>query len=81
MSNQPNPAAFRRLGVETTAGVKCAPPSDPAAFRRLCVETDTLLLVQKAIEPAAFRRLCVETPNGVIRCWNMRASRLQAAVC
>ena len=35
-----NPAAFRRLCVETLAiGVQAQHYSRPAAFRRLCVET------------------------------------------
>ena len=35
-----NPAAFRRLCVETSLSSVVEVKSDPAAFRRLCVETE-----------------------------------------
>ena len=37
--NLQEPAAFRRLCVETVSGGWCVAQIEPAAFRRLCVET------------------------------------------
>ena len=37
-----DPAAFRRLCVETSALMPKMAMTDPAAFRRLCVETNAL---------------------------------------
>ena len=55
------PAAFRRLCVET-ADWKTSPMRvSPAAFRRLCVETPSQSVLIWRSPPAAFRRLCVET--------------------
>ena len=75
------PAAFRRLCVETkmTAILRLKLP--PAAFRRLCVETLDVLGAIEDAPPAAFRRLCVETPKPPARCTRRATSRLQAAVC
>ena len=57
-----NPAAFRRLCVETCTPVFKTGNTAPAAFRRLCVETEKPNLTTAiACRPAAFRRLCVET--------------------
>ena len=75
------PAAFRRLCVETTLPVKQPRVAIPAAFRRLCVETSKRHLQIARMTPAAFRRLCVETFNYVVRVWFYGPSRLQAAVC
>ena len=36
---KPDPAAFRRLCVETQTPAKVEVKKKPAAFRRLCVET------------------------------------------
>ena len=55
------PAAFRRLCVETNHRHHCFIPDRPAAFRRLCVETAPPSAKVEIREPAAFRRLCVET--------------------
>ena len=75
------PAAFRRLCVETPLGLTGLSDLPPAAFRRLCVETVDSGLKQAFFTPAAFRRLCVETSPD----WGMAGyyapSRLQAAVC
>ena len=56
-----DPAAFRRLCVETRNLCFNCFISLPAAFRRLCVETCGKRLTKPAYGPAAFRRLCVET--------------------
>ena len=56
-----DPAAFRRLCVETSKGLPFEVLGDPAAFRRLCVETSRITAFWPAVAPAAFRRLCVET--------------------
>ena len=65
MSNQ-QPAAFRRLCVETQSPHTRNQHENPAAFRRLCVETYFLITLINPNYPAAFRRLCVETlTNGV----------------
>ena len=56
-----NPAAFRRLCVETSRINYKHAWIVPAAFRRLCVETDNLGFYSFLCWPAAFRRLCVET--------------------
>ena len=57
------PAAFRRLCVETLF-IDCLQSVDrPAAFRRLCVETGNGYKAINGYDPAAFRRLCVETPQ------------------
>ena len=55
------PAAFRRLCVETVSAYLVVSPPLPAAFRRLCVETFVSDLIEHLQKPAAFRRLCVET--------------------
>ena len=58
------PAAFRRLCVETVRVRTSVYASKPAAFRRLCVETrSTVSTRTQATAPAAFRRLCVETTS------------------
>ena len=44
-----DPAAFRRLCVETLVVVLWVLPSLPAAFRRLCVETTVKALEGKAL--------------------------------
>ena len=56
-----NPAAFRRLCVETMDFSNFMSSGDPAAFRRLCVETNLVRPPILFAAPAAFRRLCVET--------------------
>ena len=56
-----DPAAFRRLCVETGKDKAEIPAFIPAAFRRLCVETLNLPVLRVGLPPAAFRRLCVET--------------------
>ena len=56
-----DPAAFRRLCVETPITVSAYRIWQPAAFRRLCVETDLRIGYGVGDWPAAFRRLCVET--------------------
>ena len=63
-----DPAAFRRLCVETVRLRGGWPSPAPAAFRRLCVETELLIdeAEQLPTRPAAFRRLCVETERDVI---------------
>ena len=75
-----DPAAFRRLCVETIGGSVTARDELPAAFRRLCVETKPCLTGyrrlcvetalrsarQAPMQPAAFRRLCVETIGGSV---------------
>ena len=77
----PNPAAFRRLCVETGKVIAERWLGMPAAFRRLCVETARPRQSRSLRLPAAFRRLCVEThPNGE-PFLSGAASRLQAAVC
>ena len=75
------PAAFRRLCVETISESWPMSSWAPAAFRRLCVET--LRTVHKSDRqiPAAFRRLCVETNTPKKLPPLPEASRLQAAVC
>ena len=55
------PAAFRRLCVETTGQPTTSGDLAPAAFRRLCVETTAAKDSALRTAPAAFRRLCVET--------------------
>ena len=55
------PAAFRRLCVETGIDLFGGQDSHPAAFRRLCVETTYLITYSLSYPSAAFRRLCVET--------------------
>ena len=56
------PAAFRRLCVETLKTVSDGLKHWPAAFRRLCVETPCRPNRSRAgLGTAAFRRLCVET--------------------
>ena len=57
-----NPAAFRRLCVETYSSEIRTKENYPAAFRRLCVETLYRQAYISPSAPAAFRRLCVETP-------------------
>ena len=66
--------------LKQVAGVPAPRATFPAAFRRLCVETFALYMRDTEVLPAAFRRLCVETYlfAGDI---NIKASRLQAAVC
>ena len=77
-----DPAAFRRLCVETTTKEFFAKITKPAAFRRLCVETAASAAELGAqAEPAAFRRLCVETAIAVLSSSENMSSRLQAAVC
>ena len=56
-----NPAAFRRLCVETFFRCMRGFGDRPAAFRRLCVETFKVVQACFVLPPAAFRRLCVET--------------------
>ena len=75
------PAAFRRLCVETVIVFGSASETAPAAFRRLCVETDTQITMPAKSSPAAFRRLCVETAKSVTDTSVTVTSRLQAAVC
>ena len=75
------PAAFRRLCVETISRSLFFCAIRPAAFRRLCVETCFSLRPTLRPSPAAFRRLCVETLSVPYKLSNVRASRLQAAVC
>ena len=58
---QTDPAAFRRLCVETGNKKISMGDEDPAAFRRLCVETIDAITAEHLFLPAAFRRLCVET--------------------
>ena len=55
------PAAFRRLCVETSEMFGAVESAVPAAFRRLCVETIPTDNRPNRSYPAAFRRLCVET--------------------
>ena len=55
------PAAFRRLCVETHLKHQKHRHHGPAAFRRLCVETYQRGRLSHSSLPAAFRRLCVET--------------------
>ena len=55
------PAAFRRLCVETETAGDYKGVKNPAAFRRLCVETEMKEVDFAGMVPAAFRRLCVET--------------------
>ena len=55
------PAAFRRLCVETLLEQLWLRNALPAAFRRLCVETLSAITEELREAPAAFRRLCVET--------------------
>ena len=76
-----NPAAFRRLCVETTALVPVLNNQFPAAFRRLCVETKWKDIKRFNVAPAAFRRLCVETTVRGRDGRGAHTSRLQAAVC
>ena len=56
-----DPAAFRRLCVETIYNGAFIHREFPAAFRRLCVETTSQSNTAVCNSPAAFRRLCVET--------------------
>ena len=56
-----DPAAFRRLCVETCGRADTWRWRGPAAFRRLCVETFSVKRFLRKNQPAAFRRLCVET--------------------
>ena len=58
---QEEPAAFRRLCVETHMPHMRPGNGFPAAFRRLCVETFCSFIAIVKSQPAAFRRLCVET--------------------
>ena len=60
-----DPAAFRRLCVETASYWPNGSTPPPAAFRRLCVETTQSCSVKIDESPAAFRRLCVETDAGI----------------
>ncbi len=46
------PAAFRRLCVETATSLYPVTGSHPAAFRRLCVETTHKTKVETKSEPA-----------------------------
>ena len=57
----PEPAAYRRLCVETIHLLSMKNKNLPAAFRRLCVETNSSVAAVHIEKPAAFRRLCVET--------------------
>ena len=59
--NGGDPAAFRRLCVETKSLIRPPVKKAPAAFRRLCVETLISIHPVENVLPAAFRRLCVET--------------------
>ena len=61
LGRKKDPAAFRRLCVETVHMVIKKPFISPAAFRRLCVETRNTETLKDSVLPAAFRRLCVET--------------------
>ena len=65
MRKENNPAAFRRLCVETERRRKSLPCRQPAAFRRLCVETVKIDYGCFVSFPAAFRRLCVETKHDI----------------
>ena len=76
-----NPAAFRRLCVETGERCEYIQPVVPAAFRRLCVETFSVAPAGYLPMPAAFRRLCVETQIRWLVFAESETSRLQAAVC
>ena len=44
-----DPAAFRRLCVETTLNIQIQTTTPPAAFRRLCVETSSASAIAAAI--------------------------------
>ena len=79
--HESQPAAFRRLCVETNNDIVDQESSVPAAFRRLCVETFSVAFAICSRVPAAFRRLCVETTGTTERNTNWASSRLQAAVC
>ena len=70
------PAAFRRLCVETNSAVVTPIDLAPAAFRRLCVETVSAEYVCRVETPAAFRRLCVETAAAAASRAFLAASRL-----
>ena len=75
------PAAFRRLCVETAGMPSRMYVYRPAAFRRLCVETISWSATRPVKNPAAFRRLCVETARTTGHIYTNPSSRLQAAVC
>ena len=78
----PNPAAFRRLCVETpnprrrTISRMAQPPSGGCVLKP---HSDVAGL--RVVRPAAFRRLCVETVEELGVPYHEAASRLQAAVC
>ena len=61
LHEQPVPAAFGRLCVETNDSGYPIELRQPAAFGRLCVETICLRCKDDKSLPAAFGRLCVET--------------------
>ena len=61
-----DPAAFRRLCVETRFASSTSWFQVPAAFRRLCVETIVSFSKPWTTVPAAFRRLCVETIRALV---------------
>ena len=77
-----NPAAFRRLCVETAifaaqiGQAQTQPPSGGCVLKRTDRAANRI-----AGQPAAFRRLCVETNPTINAPGGNPASRLQAAVC
>ena len=75
------PAAFRRLSVETVINPYKIHEYGPAAFRRLSVETSEPKQTNKMQGPAAFRRLSVETYEKPCMVAEKLPSRLQAAEC
>ena len=79
--NDYQPAAFRRLCVETQNGTRKFAQMFPAAFRRLCVETrprNTFFLSEEIQPPSGG---CVLKHARLPRGERPRTSRLQAAVC
>ena len=75
------PAAFRRLCVETASSAYSSTSGAPAAFRRLCVETDVFkdLGGSWIFQPPSGG--CVLKLNKNRPITQSESSRLQAAVC
>ena len=74
------PAAFRRLCVETDELSTAIEEEQPAAFRRLCVETRlTKWIWLPANQPPSGG--CVLKHRHQMKNHHRKTSRLQAAVC
>ena len=75
------PAAFRRLCVETLLENRLILRVCPAAFRRLCVETYAFDVVYRQISAQPPSGGCVLKRGAPNTSPVMGSSRLQAAVC